>query len=234
VQAGQQSSLSQAYELPAQALVPAAEEVAWSAALLRAVDLLAASTMLLLLLPVFLVIAVAIRLDSSGPVFFRQTRCGRGRREFMINKFRTMRCDAVVDPHRRYVLGLIDGTEDMTEPGLYKLRADDRVTRVGRFLRRFSLDELPQLWNVLRGHMTLVGPRPPIPYEVDNYPPDWLGRLAVKPGLTGLWQVSGRAELSYNEMVQLDLEYVKNRSLLLNARILAKTIWVVLGGRGAV
>ena len=105
---------------------------------------------------------------------------------------------------------------------------------MGRLLRRFSLDELPQLLNVVRGEMALVGPRPPIPYEVDNYPPEWLGRLAVKPGLTGLWQVSGRNELDYAEMVQLDLEYVRRRSLWLNLRILAKTLWVVIHGRGAV
>ena len=213
--------------------MPAVEEVAWSAVVQRTIDIVVASVLLVALLPVFAIIALAIGLDTRGPVLFRQSRCGRGRREFTINKFRTMRCDAVVEPHRDYVLGLIRGTEDM-QGSLYKLASDDRVTRVGRVLRRFSLDELPQLWNVLRGEMTLVGPRPPIPYEVDNYPPEWLRRLAVKPGLTGLWQVSGRAELNYNEMVQLDLEYVQRRSLFLNARILVKTVWVVLGGRGAV
>jgi lipopolysaccharide/colanic/teichoic acid biosynthesis glycosyltransferase len=233
VQAGHESSLSQAYELPAQPIVAPAEEVAWSAALQRAIDIVAASSLLLVLLPVFALIALAIRIDSRGPVLFRQSRCGRGRREFTINKFRTMRCDAGADPHRDYVLGLISGDADRNG-NLYKLSEDDRVTRVGRILRRFSLDELPQLWNVLRGSMTLVGPRPPIPYEVDNYPPEWLGRLCVKPGVTGLWQVSGRAELSYAEMVALDLEYVEQRSMRLNARILARTVWVVLGGRGAV
>jgi lipopolysaccharide/colanic/teichoic acid biosynthesis glycosyltransferase len=151
-----------------------------------------------------------------------------------MNKFRTMRCGAVAEPHREFVLGLIRGELDPGGQGLYKLSVDDRVTRVGRVVRRLSLDELPQLLNVLRGEMTLVGPRPPIPYEVANYPPAWLGRLAVKPGLTGLWQVSGRNELNYDEMVQLDLEYVERRSLWLNLRILARTFWVVVRGRGAV
>jgi lipopolysaccharide/colanic/teichoic acid biosynthesis glycosyltransferase len=233
VQAGQQSSLSQAYELPAQTLVSPAEEVVWAAAVQRSVDIVIASALLIVLVPLFAIIAIAIRLDSPGPVLFRQTRCGRGRREFTINKFRTMRCGAVVEPHRDYVLGLIRGNADRSGR-VYKLADDDRVTRVGGILRRFSLDELPQLWNILHGSMSLVGPRPPIPYEVDNYPPEWLGRLAVKPGLTGLWQVSGRAELNYAEMVALDLEFIERRSLRLNARILAKTLWVVLGGRGAV
>jgi lipopolysaccharide/colanic/teichoic acid biosynthesis glycosyltransferase len=192
--------------------------------------------LLIVLLPLFALIAVAIRLDSPGPVLFRQRRCGLGFAQFTMNKFRTMRCGAVAEPHRAYVLGLIRG--DLDQGGgtgrLYKLEVDDRVTRVGRLLRRFSLDELPQLINVLLGDMSLVGPRPPIPYEVENYPPEWLGRLAVKPGLTGLWQVSGRNELNYDEMVRLDLEYVVRQSLWLNVQILAKTFWVVLRGRGAV
>ncbi|HEU4906637.1 MAG TPA: sugar transferase [Solirubrobacterales bacterium] len=204
-------------------------------AIVRLFDLVVAVTLLVLLAPVCAAIAIAIKLDSSGSPIFRQRRCGRGVREFTVLKFRTMRCDTAADPHRSYVLDVIatngDGERDS---GLQKLEDDDRVTRVGVFLRRFSLDELPQLWNVLRGEMTLVGPRPPIPYEVDFYPPHWLGRLSVKPGLTGLWQVSGRNELNYAEMVQLDLEYVSRRSLWLNTTILARTFAVVLTGRGAV
>jgi lipopolysaccharide/colanic/teichoic acid biosynthesis glycosyltransferase len=196
-------------------------------------DIVVGGALLVLLLPVFVVIALAIRLDSEGPVFFRQRRCGLGFEEFTMNKFRTMRCGAVAEPHRDFVLGLIRGELDHGGHGLYKLSVDERVTRVGRVVRRLSLDELPQLLNVLRGEMTLVGPRPPIPYEVANYPPEWLGRLAVKPGLTGLWQVSGRNELNYDEMVQLDLEYVERRSLWLNLQILARTLWVVVRGRGA-
>jgi len=203
--------------------------------LLRLFDLIAATTLLVLLAPVFAAIAIAIRLDSSGSPIFRQRRCGRGVSEFTVLKFRTMRCDTAADPHRSYVLDVIESNGDgERDSGLQKLEDDDRVTRVGAFLRRFSLDELPQLWNVLRGEMTLVGPRPPIPYEVDFYPPHWLDRLTVKPGLTGLWQVSGRNELNYAEMVQLDLEYVNRRSLWLNTTILARTFAVVLTGRGAV
>jgi lipopolysaccharide/colanic/teichoic acid biosynthesis glycosyltransferase len=204
-------------------------------AIVRLLDLVVAVTLLVLLAPVFAAIAIAIKLDSSGSPIFRQRRCGRGVREFTVLKFRTMRCDTAADPHRSYVLDVIAANGDgERDDGLQKLEHDDRVTRVGAFLRRFSLDELPQLWNVLRGEMTLVGPRPPIPYEVDFYPPHWLGRLSVKPGLTGLWQVSGRNELDYAEMVQLDLEYVSRRSLWLNTTILARTFAVVLTGRGAV
>ena len=116
---------------------------------------------------------------------------------------------------------------------MFKLAGDKRVTRVGHLLRRASLDELPQLWNVLRGDMSLVGPRPPIPYEVEHYPPHWFDRFAVKPGMTGLWQVSGRSELGLEEMVALDIEYVARRSLWFNVTILARTVPVVFAGRGA-
>ena len=149
-----------------------------------------------------------------------------------------MQRDIAADPHRTYVLNVINGNgstkPSAKERALKKLPNDRRVTGVGGFLRRFSLDELPQFWNVLRGDMTLVGPRPPIPYEVDFYPPRWLDRLSIKPGLTGLWQVSGRNELDYAEMVELDLEYVSRRSLWLNMTILVRTTSVVLTGRGAV
>lgn len=206
-------------------------------AILRILDLLVAGILLIVLAPLFAALAAAIKVDSSGSPIFRQRRCGRGLDEFTVFKFRTMRCDTAADPHRTYVLDVINGNEDSgskRDEGLQKLENDERITRVGAFLRRFSLDELPQLWNVIRGEMTVVGPRPPIPYEVDFYPPRWLRRLSVKPGLTGLWQVSGRNELDYAEMVELDLEYVEQRSLWLNAKILARTIKVVLTGRGAV
>jgi len=207
-------------------------------AIVRIADLIAAIALLVLLSPLLAAIAIAIRVDSRGSPIFRQRRCGRGVKEFTVLKFRTMRCETAADPHRAYVLGVIggEGPDDRAAEGdgLQKLENDDRITAVGAFLRRFSLDELPQLWNVLRGQMTLVGPRPPIPYEVEWYPPRWLERLSVKPGLTGLWQVSGRNELDYREMVELDLEYVQRRSLWLNATILARTVKVVLTGRGAV
>ncbi|HXA55668.1 MAG TPA: sugar transferase [Solirubrobacteraceae bacterium] len=198
----------------------------------RALDLLVASVLLLVLAPLLAAIALAIRIDSRGPALFRQRRVGRNRKEFTIFKFRTMRCDADIAPHRRYVQSLIDGPATSERGRLYKLSVDDRVTRVGRVLRSWSLDELPQLFNVLRGEMALVGPRPVIPYEVDIYPDAYLRRFAVKPGLTGLWQVSGRNERTYDEMVRFDIEYAESASLLLDLRILARTVPVVLGRQG--
>ena len=200
----------------------------------RVLDVVVAAVALVLLSPVLAAIAILIRLDSPGSVVFRQRRVGRDLDEFTVNKFRTMRADADHEKHRDYVLGLIAGRgdEDRQRPML-KLAGDDRITRVGSVLRRTSLDELPQLWNVLRGDMSLVGPRPPIPYEVEQYREHWLGRFAVKPGLTGLWQVSGRSEVSVEDMMQLDIEYVRRRSPWLNLKIILRTIPVVLSCRGA-
>jgi lipopolysaccharide/colanic/teichoic acid biosynthesis glycosyltransferase len=144
-----------------------------------------------------------------------------------------MGADAGHETHRAFVLALISGEQGPTESGVFKLTEDTRITRVGRFLRRSSLDELPQLWNVLRGDMSLVGPRPPIQYEVERYPEHWFGRFAVKPGMTGLWQVNGRSELTLDEMIELDLEYVRRRSVWLNIVILARTLPAVLRARGA-
>lgn len=201
----------------------------------RVVDVVGALVGLVILAPVFLIAAVAVKLDSPGPVLFRQRRIGFGRRTFTVNKFRTMHSDAASAPHRDYITSLINGDVDSSrhESGLYKLVADARVTRVGRVLRRWSLDELPQLWNVLRGDMSLIGPRPAIPYELDHYEPAWYGRFSVKPGMTGLWQVSGRNELGFRDMVRLDLVYAETWSIRLNLRILRKTIFTVLRGRGA-
>src|SRR3954452_1254139 len=194
----------------------------------RALDLLATLVLLVVLLPVLLAIALIVKLDSPGPVLFRQRRVGRGRRQFLVAKFRTMQHGADHDVHRDYMLALIESGTPAP-----KLAGDARVTRFGGLLRRTSLDELPQLWNVLRGDMSLVGPRPPIPYEVEHYPPHWFDRFAVKPGMTGLWQVSGRSELELEEMVALDVEYARTRSLWLNVKILARTVPVVFAGRGA-
>ncbi|MGA2455562.1 MAG: sugar transferase [Solirubrobacteraceae bacterium] len=206
----------------------------------RTLDIVGSALMLLLLAPVLAAIAIAIRLDSPGPAIFRQRRVGRGRRPFTVMKFRTMHQGVAHDPHREFVIGLIKGetpqldTESEETPGLYfKMIGDKRVTRVGRLLRRSSLDELPQLWNVLRGEMSLVGPRPPIPYEVEHYPPHWFARFNVKPGVTGLWQVSGRSQVTLEEMVRLDVDYASRRSLRLNLWILARTVPAVLGARGA-
>jgi lipopolysaccharide/colanic/teichoic acid biosynthesis glycosyltransferase len=197
---------------------------------------LSCALLLILLIPLFLVVALAIKLDSPGPVVFRQSRLGIGRRRFTMNKFRTMRRDADSAPHQAYIAQLITGDEASAERDddtLYKLDADDRVTAVGHFLRRWSIDELPQLWNVVRGHMSLVGPRPAIPYELEYYERTWHERFSVKPGLTGLWQVSGRSCLTFKDMVRLDIEYARRRSLRLNVRILARTAGVVLNGKGA-
>jgi len=201
-------------------------------ALRRLLDILVASVMLMALAPVLIAVALAIRIDTGGPSLFRQRRVGRGRREFTMLKFRTMRSDAAETPHREYVQALIGDSHSPERGRLYKLSVDDRVTRVGRVLRSWSLDELPQLLNVLRGEMALVGPRPVIPYEVEMYPAEYLRRFDVKPGLTGLWQVSGRNERTYEEMVSFDLEYARARSLLGDLRILVKTVPVVLGRQG--
>jgi lipopolysaccharide/colanic/teichoic acid biosynthesis glycosyltransferase len=213
-----------------------------SAAACRALDVAVSALLLLVLLPVFLGLAIAIRLDSRGRVIYRQRRIGRDLEAFTVNKFRTMRSGAGHETHRQFVIGLIAAeqqaqaeaqAEAEAQPNFFKMAHDDRVTRVGRFLRKSSLDELPQLWNVLRGDMSLVGPRPPIPYEVEHYPPHWFDRFAVKPGMTGLWQVSGRSELGLEEMIALDVEYARTRSLWVNVKILARTVPVVFAGRGA-
>jgi lipopolysaccharide/colanic/teichoic acid biosynthesis glycosyltransferase len=201
----------------------------------RALDVVVAALLLVILSPLLLVLAIGVRLDSSGPVLFRQRRLGRNLEPFTVNKFRTMYDGATHDNHREFVLGLINGEKPETEATgtPYKMATDRRVTRFGRVLRGSSLDELPQLWNVLRGEMSLVGPRPPIPYEVEHYPAHWFARFAVKPGITGLWQVNGRSEVPLEEMVRLDVEYARRRSLWLNLALLARTVPAVLSGRGA-
>jgi lipopolysaccharide/colanic/teichoic acid biosynthesis glycosyltransferase len=192
----------------------------------RALDLAGSALLLATSLPVLLLAALAIRLESEGPVFFGQLRCGRGGRRFRMWKLRTMTHDAEARKHGLLHLNEMDGP-------VFKIRRDPRVTRVGRLLRRYSVDEIPQLWNVLRGEMSLVGPRPPLPEEVIQYSPRERRRLAVRPGLTGLWQVSGRSELCFDEWMRLDLEYVGRASLALDLRILARTIPAVLRARGA-
>lgn len=206
------------------------------AILRRAFDLVVGLLLILLLSPVLIGVALAVRLDSRGPALFRQRRVGHEEREFTLFKFRSMRVDADPRGHREYVTALIKGEASAPEGGrenLYKLAVDNRITAVGRWIRRWSLDELPQLFNVVRGDMTLVGPRPAIPYEVGEYPAWYRKRFAVKPGLTGYWQVSGRSERTYEEMVRLDIEYVERRSIGLDLLILLKTPWVVLSRKGA-
>ena len=202
----------------------------------RVVDLSVSLAALVCLSPVLLLCALAIRLDSPGPILFRQQRVGKHGKAFTMLKFRSMHAHAEATSHREYVTAFIRGeaaAQAAEEGAVYKLTQDDRVTRVGRWLRRTSLDELPQLWNTLVGDMSLVGPRPPIPYEVDHYQPAHLGRLAVKPGITGLWQVSGRSSTTFEEMVAMDLEYIRACSLLADVWILVRTIPAVLQTRGA-
>ena len=189
-------------------------------------DRLGAALALLVLAPVFAVIALAVRLDSPGPVFFTQTRVGRDGRRFSMVKFRTM----VVDADR-----LLAELEDRNEADglLFKMRVDPRVTRTGRFLRRYSIDELPQVLNVLRGEMSIVGPRPPLPAEVERYEHHVSRRLLVKPGITGLWQVSGRSDLPWDEAVRLDLYYVHHWSPTMDLTIMAKTFSAVVRAAGA-
>jgi lipopolysaccharide/colanic/teichoic acid biosynthesis glycosyltransferase len=197
----------------------------------RAVDLAGALVGLLLLMPVILTIVFLIRLDSRGPVLFRQLRRGYRGRLFRVLKFRTM----IVDAEQR--LGDLEDSNESVGGVLFRLRDDPRVTRMGRFLRRFSLDELPQLINVLWGEMSLVGPRPLQLRDSDRLlvsePAGYARRLQAMPGLTGLWQVSGRKDVDYQRMVELDLEYVENWSLGWDLWIICKTFLVVLLGRGA-
>jgi exopolysaccharide biosynthesis polyprenyl glycosylphosphotransferase len=185
-----------------------------------------ATALLLLASPAMLAIALAVRLSSSGPVLYRQTRVGVNGRPFTMFKFRSMIAGA--DQLLADLTALNEGNEV-----LFKLKRDPRVTRVGSFLRRYSLDELPQLINVVRGDMSLVGPRPPLPSEVDTYDAIAVRRLRLRPGLTGLWQVSGRSDLSWEESLRLDLRYVDNWSMALDLSILIRTWRAVLSGDGA-
>ena len=198
-----------------------ARHVAW-AALKRTVDFAASLVGLIVLLPLLLMLAAIVKLDSPGPALFRQRRFGRELRPFTLLKFRTMRDGADPELHQRYIEQL--ATSPMTDDGgLKKLTDDPRVTRVGAILRKLSLDELPQLVNVLAGQMSLVGPRPAIEYELQHYEPRHYERFSVKPGLTGLWQVAGRNELGFNEMLDLDVEYSRTAGPLTDARCLALT-----------
>ena len=203
----------------------------------RASDIIIATLALAILSPLWLIIALIIKLDSRGPIFYKQERVGMDGRIFLFYKFRTMRVGTDDAAHREYQQKYIAGSAEATlvegERPAYKLVADKRITRVGQWLRRLSLDELPQLLNVLRGDMSVVGPRPPIPYEVEAYQLWHRKRLDMKPGLTGLWQVSGRNRLPFDEMVRLDLFYIENWSLLLDLKIILRTLPVMLRGDDA-
>jgi lipopolysaccharide/colanic/teichoic acid biosynthesis glycosyltransferase len=205
----------------------------------RAMDIVGGAFGLLMFAPLFLIIALAVKLTSKGPVFFRQQRIGQFGTPFVFLKFRSMHLNNDPKIHLDYIRQLISGKAERQPgngngQGVYKLTADPRVTRVGAFLRRTSLDELPQFINVLRGEMSLVGPRPPIPYEVDKYQ-TWHRRrvLEAKPGITGLWQVSGRSRVGFDEMVRLDVRYAMQRSFWLDLKILLLTPRAVILGEGA-
>lgn len=189
-------------------------------------DRVAAFVALLVLLPLLVAVTIAIKIEDRGPVFFRQTRVGKAGELFSMLKFRSMVVDAEAE------LASLQAANEGAGP-LFKIRGDPRVTRVGTVLRRYSLDELPQLLNVLVGEMSMVGPRPPLPQEVERYGLDARRRLLVKPGLTGLWQVSGRSDLTWEETVRLDLRYVENWSMAMDAVIVWKTVSAVLRGQGA-
>ena len=198
----------------------------------RVVDVIVALGLLVIFAPVWLVCSVAIKFSSSGPVIFRQERMGAGGKPFTVFKFRTMRADNSDEIHRAFVTRFILGSVPLMDGAAYKLRRDGRITGIGRFMRKLSLDELPQLLNVLRGEMSIVGPRPPLRYEVENYEEWQMARLAVRPGITGLWQVSGRNRLSFAEMCQLDIEYINSWSLRRDLSIMLRTPWVMLVDAG--
>jgi exopolysaccharide biosynthesis polyprenyl glycosylphosphotransferase len=205
----------------------------------RAMDILGSGIGILLLSPIMIALAIAIKLTSNGPVFFRQQRVGRYGNRFTFLKFRSMNCANNSAVHEEYMKRFISGNAASQNQGdkpapVFKITNDPRITPIGRFLRRSSLDELPQLLNVLIGDMALVGPRPPIPYEVECYD-IWHRRrlLAVKPGITGLWQVSGRSKVAFDDMVRMDLKYARSWSIWLDLKILIKTPQAVLSGEGA-
>ncbi len=197
---------------------------------------------LLILLPlclVIIVVAVLIRLDSKGPIFYRQKRVGLRGAEFNMYKFRSMYVKNDDSVHRDAIVKYMNGQEMNVGTVVaikfqFKLSDDPRVTRVGRFIRKTSIDELPQFFNILRGEMTLVGPRPPLPYEVELYTPhNWL-RLSGKPGLTGIWQVYGRSRVTFQDMVEMDIDYLQHQSLWEDLKLIALTVPVMIRGRGGV
>jgi lipopolysaccharide/colanic/teichoic acid biosynthesis glycosyltransferase len=197
----------------------------------RVVDVVLASVLLVASVPIWLVAALIIRTSSPGPVLFRQQRLGVGSAPFTCYKFRTMHDGASDGPHRALVAAML-ASQDAGEAGQYKLNADDRIIGPMRWMRRTSLDEIPQLINVLRGEMSIVGPRPPLPYEVEQYEAWQFERLQVRPGITGLWQVSGRNRLSYREMCALDVKYIRTWNIASDLVIILSTPWVMFVDRG--
>ncbi len=206
----------------------------------RCLDITGAIAAMCLMGPLMLVVALVIALTSRGPIIFKQMRLGKGGVPFTFYKFRSMVTNSDDGIHREFVEKLIKGVQNDDAAGqgktaLYKLHADPRVTRIGRLIRKTSIDELPQLFNVLKGDMSLVGPRPPLAYEAAQYESWHLRRiLAIKPGITGLWQVEGRSKVTFNEMVRMDLRYLRESSLMLDIKLLLKTVLVVVRCQGAI
>jgi lipopolysaccharide/colanic/teichoic acid biosynthesis glycosyltransferase len=199
----------------------------------RAIDITVAVVGLLLLLPFLLIIAAVIKLDSPGGALYSHRRIGKDGRSFLLYKFRSMTFGGDDSGYMDYLEQLIESERDGNAQPYRKMDSDPRVTRVGNYLRRFFLDELPQLWNVLWGEMSLVGPRPHVQLEVDHYTPEQRRRLSVKPGLTGLWQVVGKADCTFNELLQLDLDYIDQWSLRFDMQLIFFTIVLMLkGGEG--
>ena len=198
----------------------------------RAFDVAASALLLTLTAPITAGIVVLIRLTSRGPIIFRQERIGLNGAAFTLYKFRTMRRDAPAEIHEQFVATMLSSTAIAETPGVYKLQGDPRITRIGRWLRRTSLDEIPQLVNVLRGEMSLIGPRPPLAYEVRRYAPWQSERLTVRPGITGLWQVSGRNRLTYTQMCAKDIEYIRDWTFRRDLSIALKTPWAMFVDRG--
>ena len=197
----------------------------------RVIDIVLATVGVIILTPLWLVVALLIRISDRGPAFFKQTRVGKNGQTFTMYKFRTMRVDAEqvkasLEAANRADVGAGNSV-------MFKMRDDPRVTRVGRVLRKTSIDELPQLFNVIKGDMSLVGPRPPLPSEVATYEPHVMGKFSVRPGITGLWQISGRSNLSWEETVQLDLDYAATRTVGLDMWILLQTVPALLRQEGA-
>lgn len=193
----------------------------------RMLDLIIALVGLIVFSPLFLLVAVSIKIeDPGGPILFKQLRVGENGRTFSMYKFRSMIHDAET------LLDSLIGMNDVSGP-MFKMKKDPRITRVGFWIRKTSIDEFPQLINVLKGEMSLVGPRPPLPREVIIYSNYDMQRLFVKPGCTGIWQVSGRSNLSFEEMVKLDLQYIENRSLILDLKLIARTFLVLIGSKDA-
>lgn len=208
------------------AALPVPHLSVYELAVKRMIDIAISLVAVLVFIPLAAVVAVAIKLDSRGPVFFKQARVSRNGTLFTLYKFRSMHENADQIKHRL-------GHMNEAEGPVFKIKRDPRITKIGAFIRKTSLDELPQFMNVLRGEMSLVGPRPPLPQEVERYTDYQRGRLAVKPGLTCLWQVQGRSSVSFDRWVELDLEYIRRQSLWLDVTIMLKTIPAVLKGTGA-